>query len=126
MSQYKTVLYEKKEFVARIMLNRPEARNSLTIEMCQELAMVLQDARDDPAIGVIVLTGSGEKFFCPGLDLAYSRTLFNCTDDVICLNNWYLQVVLAIKMAGKPVIARVNGLRWSPKSGQVVKIVFCS
>ena len=36
--------------------------------------------------------------------------MFNCTDDVICLNNWYLQVVLAIKMVGKPVIARVNGL----------------
>ena len=63
MSQYKTILYEKKEFVARIMLNRPEARNSLTMEMCQELTTALQDARDDPSTGVVVLTGSGDKFF---------------------------------------------------------------
>ena len=110
MSQYETILYEKEDFVARITINRPEARNSLTLEMCRELTTALQDASDDPAMGAIVLTGSGDKFFCPGLDLAYSRTLFNCTDDVIRLNNWYFQVVLAIKMSGKPVIARVNGL----------------
>ena len=110
MEQYKSILYEKEDYIARITINRPEARNSITIEMCQEISKALQDARDDPAIGVIVLTGSGDKIFCPGLDLVYSRTLFNNTDEVLRLTNTYSQVVLNIRLAGKPVIARINGL----------------
>jgi len=110
LKEFATILYEKKDFVARITINRPEAKNSLTIEMCQEVSTALQDARDDPGVGVIVLTGSGDKVFCPGLDLVYARTLFNNTDEVFRLNNSYMQVILGLRFTGKPVIARVNGL----------------
>lgn len=71
MSPYDTVLYEVREHIATVTLNRPEARNGYTVVMAQELADALTAADADSDVRVVVLTGAGETF-CVGADLSGS------------------------------------------------------
>jgi len=75
--QLETVVYEAKDMVARIKINRPEAKNSLNMQLMKDLCTALEEAEKDPGVGVVVITGSGDKFFCPGLDLNWAKSLFN-------------------------------------------------
>ena len=68
MNDYKTLIYEEKDSVAWVTINRPEAHNSFTSEMQQEFRSLWQSLRSNDEINVIVLTGSGEKAFCVGID----------------------------------------------------------
>ena len=65
---YKTIIYEKKEEIALITLNRPEKLNAWTPFMAEELASALGEANKDPSIGAIIMTGSG-RGFCAGADI---------------------------------------------------------
>src|SRR5438552_2585574 len=65
---YTDILYEKKNGVAWITINRPEVRNAFRTATVAELTDAFLDARWDPAIGVVVLTGAGDKAFCSGGD----------------------------------------------------------
>src|SRR5437867_9361526 len=65
---YTDILYEKKSGVAWITINRPEVRNAFRTTTVAELTDAFLDARWDPAIGVVVLTGAGDKAFCSGGD----------------------------------------------------------
>ena len=62
------LLYEKKDHVATLTLNRPERLNAITVEMLDALEKALADADEDPEIRAIVLRGAG-RGFCSGLDL---------------------------------------------------------
>ena len=65
------VLYEDSgDGVATVTLNRPEQRNALGPQLLRDLVSALQQARDDPAIRCIVLSGAGDKAFSAGADLA--------------------------------------------------------
>lgn len=105
MTDYEDILYEKRNAVATITINRPQAMNSVTAQTLREIEAAFDDAGKDPSVGVVVLTGAGEKAFCAGADVSWQRagkmgrtgaaqftppyaTLLNCP---------------------KPVIARVNG-----------------
>ena len=63
------VLYEKRDGVATITLNRPERRNAFSPESIIRLAEAWIDYRDDDAMRVAILTGAGDKAFCAGGDL---------------------------------------------------------
>lgn len=63
------VLYEKKDKIAYISLNRPEVRNAIDPETLSELSQIWSDFRDDPNIWVAILTGAGDKAFSSGVDL---------------------------------------------------------
>jgi len=65
---YTDVLYEKAHGVAWITINRPEVRNAFRTKTVEELTDAFLDARWDPAVGVVVLTGAGDKAFCSGGD----------------------------------------------------------
>ena len=65
---YTDILYDKKHGVAWITINRPEVRNAFRTTTVAELTDAFVDARWDPAIGVVVLTGAGDKAFCSGGD----------------------------------------------------------
>lgn len=108
--QLDTVIYEAKDMVARITINRPEARNSLNMQLMKDLCTALEEAEKDPEVGVVVITGGGDKFFCPGLDLNWAKGLFNNTHDVWVMNNQYARIIYNIRYIGKPVIARINGI----------------
>ena len=66
---YETLLTSLADGVARIVLNRPEARNALSRTLVQELEAALAAFEADPAARVVVLSGAGEKAFCAGADL---------------------------------------------------------
>jgi E-phenylitaconyl-CoA hydratase len=63
------IIYEKKDKIAIITINRPEAMNSIDPETTEELSKVWTDFRDDPNLWVGILTGAGEKAFSAGADL---------------------------------------------------------
>ena len=65
---YTDILYEKKNGVAWITINRPEVRNAFRTRTVAELTDAFTDARWDPAVGVVVLTGAGDRAFCSGGD----------------------------------------------------------
>ena len=65
---YEDIKYEKYNGIAKITINRPEVRNAFRPKTVMELIDAFSRARDDASIGVIVLTGEGEKAFCSGGD----------------------------------------------------------
>ena len=109
---YSDILYEKKDGVAWITINRPEVRNAFRTRTVAELTEAFLDARWDPAIGVAVLTGAGDKAFCSGGDQkergqgGYAQDAAGAETqrpmDVEALHS-------AIRHIPKPVIAMVNG-----------------
>ena len=82
--QFEDLLYEVAGGRATITINRPERLNAFRVQTVEELAIAFEAAADDETVGVIVITGAGEKAFCVGL-------------------------ALGIRNNGKPVIARVRG-----------------
>src|SRR3989442_674674 len=100
------ILYEKKDGVAWITINRPEVRNAFRTKTVAELTDAFVDARWDPSIGVVVLTGAGDKAFCAGGDQKERGQGGYAKDqrpmDVEALHS-------AIRHIPKPVIAMVNG-----------------
>ncbi len=100
------ILYDKKDGVAWVTINRPEVRNAFRTRTVHELTEAFLDARWDPTIGVAVLTGAGDKAFCSGGDQkergsgGYAKE--SRPMDVEALHS-------AIRHIPKPVIAMVNG-----------------
>jgi len=70
MSAFETVVYEKKEDIAYITLNRPQVLNVYNTKMRDELYQILGAVKDDAEVLVAILKGAGEKAFCAGADLS--------------------------------------------------------
>ncbi len=66
--EYEDIVYEKFEGMAKVTINRPEVRNAFRPTTLFELADAFNEARDDTDVGVIILTGAGDKAFCSGGD----------------------------------------------------------
>ena len=69
MNGFKTLIYEKRDHIAYVTLNRPQALNVYNIQMRDDLYQVLSAIKDDPEVRVGILKGAGEKAFCSGADL---------------------------------------------------------
>ncbi|MBI3966612.1 MAG: enoyl-CoA hydratase/isomerase family protein [Chloroflexi bacterium] len=98
------ILYEKRDQIARITINRPQVLNAFTNHTMREICLALQDAHEDDGVGVVVLTGAGERAFSAGGDVKWEgeggeRAMYDLFPDY---HN-------AIRCCLKPVIARVNG-----------------
>ena len=65
---YREILYEVKDQVAWVTINRPEVRNAFREQTLDELIHALRSTRDDPSITCAVVTGSGDKAFSAGGD----------------------------------------------------------
>ena len=63
------VIYEKREHIAYVMINRPEVMNALHADASRELSAIWTDFRDDPDAWVAILTGAGNRGFSAGNDL---------------------------------------------------------
>lgn len=103
-----TVVVEKEyPGIAVITLNRPEAANSLSKQMLQDLREVLQELKAERAIRVIVLTGAGDKAFCAGADLKERQGMSESeTKETVRLIGTVINEVEALP---QPVIAALNG-----------------
>src|ERR1700693_178014 len=105
------VLYEKKDGLARITINRPQRYNAYSTACLEELASALRDATFDDAVGVIVLTGAGDRAFCTGGDVKeYAETYVAAPRDYWKYMALFRAYIDAILSTGKPVIARINGI----------------
>lgn len=70
MSGFETIIYDKKDDIAYVTLNRPQVLNVYNIQMRDDLYQVLGAIKDDPEIRVVIFKGAGEKAFCAGADLS--------------------------------------------------------
>ena len=66
--QYTDIKYHKADGIAKIAINRPEVRNAFLPRTVDEMSHALADARFDPEVGVVILTGEGKEAFCSGGD----------------------------------------------------------
>ena len=106
--KYTDIVYETAEGIAKITINRPEVHNAFRPTTLFELSSAFNAARDDPRVGVIILTGAGDKAFCSGGDQRIrGDDGYLDTHGVGRLNVLDLQV--QIRRTPKPVIAMVAG-----------------
>ena len=68
VADYETLLYEEKDGVAWVTLNRPDVHNAFNVRMQHELRDVWRSLRRNDDVRCVVLTGAGEKAFCTGID----------------------------------------------------------
>ncbi len=106
MGKYETIRFEKKDTVAKIILNRPEAFNALTPVMNREITDALKTAERDQEIRCVVLTGDG-KAFSAGQDL---KSVEVDMDYGSFLRKNYHPMVNAFQSISKPTVAAVNGV----------------
>ena len=103
---YEDILYETGDGRATITINRPERLNAFRAQTILELGDAFEAAADDESVGVVILTGAGERAFCVGGDVADpTRTAAEKRH----LHTISHRVANAIRNNGKPVIAKVRG-----------------
>ena len=106
--EYTDIIFEKAEGIGKITINRPELRNAFRPETLDQMIDAFNRCRDDREIGVVILTGAGDKAFCSGGDQRVrGHGGYVGSDGVPRLNALDLQ--RTIKYLPKPVIAMVAG-----------------
>ncbi len=117
---YEDIKYEKWDGIAKITINRPEVRNAFRPQTLFELSAAFNDAREDPEIGVVILTGEGQKAFCSGGDQRVRGNQgYVGKDGVPRLN--VLDLQKQIRSLPKPVVAMVAG--YAIGGGHVLHLV---
>ena len=106
-SEFKSIIYEKKNNVAWITLNRPEVLNAQNDVLRAEIVEALGQAEKEEDVYIVVITGAGEKAFSAGADISQFPTRFPA--DVI-KSKGIRRPYEMIREMPKPVIAAVNGL----------------
>jgi 2-(1,2-epoxy-1,2-dihydrophenyl)acetyl-CoA isomerase len=107
---YQTVIYEVKDAVATVTLNRPEAYNALNLTLGRELFQAVLEADEDRAVRCIVITGTG-RAFCAGGDVKDFAEAGDRTGLVMKELTTYLHgAVSRLARAKKPAIMGVNGV----------------
>ncbi len=101
----KEILYDVKDYVATITINRPKTLNAFTGDNIVEMERLILEATADKTVGVIVLTGSGERAFCVGGDVNWEKDAGGKSGLEGLKFNFNRHIV----ECPKPVIARVNG-----------------
>ncbi len=101
------VLYEKREAIAYVTLNRPKVLNALNQRTWQDLRAAFEDARDDATVRGVILTGAGDKAFIAGADIGEIAHI--AAVDAERSSRYGQDVLTLIENLGKPVIAAVNG-----------------
>ncbi|MBI2166367.1 MAG: 1,4-dihydroxy-2-naphthoyl-CoA synthase [Chloroflexi bacterium] len=106
--QFTDIIYEKKDGVARVAINRPEVLNAFRPRTVDEMVRAFTDAWHDDSVGVVVLTGVGQRAFCTGGDQRV-RGDGGYLDEGGQARLQVTELHRLIRMIPKPVIAMVNG-----------------
>lgn len=108
---FKDILYDKKDSIARITINRPKSYNAYTTDTLRELIQAFDDAASDDSVGVIVYTGAGDKAFCTGGDVKeYANVYTKRPHDYFKYMGLFSRYIESIFRNGKITIARINGI----------------
>jgi naphthoate synthase len=117
---FQDILYEKAEGIAKITINRPDLRNAFRPLTVKEMIQAFEDAREDPEIGVVILTGAGGEAFCSGGDQRVRGNAGYVGDDQVPRLN-VLDLQRQIRALPKPVVAMVAG--YAIGGGHVLHVV---
>ncbi|MBL6458577.1 enoyl-CoA hydratase/isomerase family protein [Belnapia sp. T6] len=102
------LLYEIRDGIGFVTLNRPQARNALTFPMYERLREIASGAAADDALKVLVITGAGEKAFAAGTDISQFRE-FRTPEDALAYEERIDRVLVALEECPKPTIAAISG-----------------
>lgn len=117
---YEDIIYSMAEGIAKISINRPEVHNAFRPKTIFELIDAFARAREDPDVGVVLLTGEGGRAFCSGGDQRVrGHGGYVGDDDVPRLN--VIDLHKLIRSIPKPVIALVAG--WAVGGGHVLHVI---
>jgi enoyl-CoA hydratase len=105
---YNNILSEKKGQIQLITVNRPAQLNALNKETIKELRLALDDADSDTEVGVVILTGSGEKAFVAGADIKEFCD-FDAIEGMALAAHGQHTLFTFMENMRKPIIAAVNG-----------------
>ncbi|BCM83475.1 enoyl-CoA hydratase [Methylobacterium indicum] len=94
--------------IARITLNRPQARNALTFAMYERLHGLAEAIDADPAVRAVVIQGAGGRAFAAGTDIAQFRA-FSTPEDALGYERFMDRVLGALERCAKPTIAAIAG-----------------
>jgi naphthoate synthase len=120
VGKHEDIRYEKWQGMAKVTINRPEVRNAFRPQTLFEMSAALEDARQDPEVGVVILTGEGDKAFCSGGDQRIrGKEGYVGKDGVPRLN--VLDLQRQIRSLPKPVVAMVAG--YAIGGGHVLHVV---
>jgi naphthoate synthase len=117
---FREVRYHVAEGLAKITINRPEVRNAFTPRTVEEMRKALLAAKEDRSVGVVILTGEGERAFCAGGDQRIrGHTGYRSEGGSEMLN--VLDFQREIRTCPKPVVAMVAG--WAIGGGHVLHMM---
>jgi enoyl-CoA hydratase len=102
------LLYDVKDGVATVTLNRPDQRNALNGELLSQLVDAMKRARDDSEVKAVVLTGAGDKVFCAGADLGGFAADAALVDKHFA-SDLFLEFFRLMPRLGKPSLCAANG-----------------
>jgi len=104
---YENLILDVRDGIARVTVNRPKVLNALNEKTVREIHAVFSSLRDNPDVGVVILTGSGEKAFVAGADINELAVMTPLQGEA---SSKLGQLALReIELLGKPVIAAING-----------------
>jgi len=107
MSNFETIIYEKRDDIGYVTLNRPDALNVYNLEMRDELYQVLGAIKDDAEVKVAIFRGAGERAFCAGADLSEFLT---APSPIIARQvRWERDIWGLFLSITKPLIAALHG-----------------
>lgn len=107
MNTFETIIYEKKDGIAYITLNRPKALNAVNIKMRDELYEVLPAIDDDPEVIVGIIKGAGERGFSAGADITEFGT--TPSQNIARQIRWERDLWGQFLAVSKPLIAAIHG-----------------
>ncbi len=119
--QFEDIRYEHLDGVAKITINRPQVRNAFRPQTVKELIDAFHHAHHDVDVGVIILTGEGDKAFCSGGDQKVRGTEGGYKDEQGVQHLNVLDLQMQIRRLPKPVIAMVAG--YAIGGGHVLHLV---
>ncbi len=119
--QFKDIIYEVKSDYAHVTINRPKVLNAFTPVTLQELKTALDSAEKDKNVGVIVLSGAGDRAFCAGGDMNWESSNIAKVDGYAIGGGNHMAYFCDLTIASENSIFGQNGPRvGSPAGGAIV------
>ncbi len=104
---YENIILEKEDSLATLFINRPRALNALNKDTLREMREAIQDIASDRAIKAVIITGTGDKAFVAGADIAYMQPLSAVEGREF--SDYGEKTLRMLELLEKPVIAAIKG-----------------
>jgi len=102
------LLYEMRDGIGYVTLNRPDKRNALTFAMYERIAAICEEANQDRSVRALLFTGAGDKAFAAGTDMSQFRA-FDKEQDALDYEARIDRVMNAIERCRVPTVAAIHG-----------------